>query len=68
MLLILEIEWLNQISLILILLRLPQINQPLAECLEKNTRESVVHCSRNSMDILNAFNQNPYSKPLNSVA
>ena len=34
----------------------------------KNTRENVVHCSRNSRDILNAFNQNPYSKPLNSVA
>lgn len=34
----------------------------------KNTRENVIHCSRNSRDILNAFNNNPYSKPLNSVA
>ena len=34
----------------------------------KNTRENVIQCSRNSRDILNAFKQNPYSKPLNSVA
>jgi len=34
----------------------------------KNTRENSVLCGRNSNDMLTAFNQNPYSKPLNSVA
>lgn len=34
----------------------------------KNTRENVINCGRNTTDILNAFNSNPYSKPLNSVA
>lgn len=34
----------------------------------RNLRENVVQCGRNTGDILNAFNDNPYSKPLNSVA
>lgn len=34
----------------------------------KNSRESVSSGARNERDILNAFNQNPYSKPLSSVA
>jgi hypothetical protein len=34
----------------------------------KNTRENSVLCGRNSSDMLSAFNKNPYSKPLNSVA
>lgn len=34
----------------------------------RNLRERVVQCGRNTSDILNAFNDNPYSKPLNSIA
>ena len=34
----------------------------------RHLREKVVQCGRNTGDILNAFNDNPYSKPLNSVA
>lgn len=34
----------------------------------KNTRENVIQCGRNTNDILNAFNQNPYTKSLSSVA
>ena len=34
----------------------------------KNTRENSVLCGRNTSDILDAFNQNPYSKSLSSVA
>tara|TARA_B100000795_G_scaffold197213_1_gene151191 strand:+ start:912 stop:2666 length:1755 start_codon:yes stop_codon:yes gene_type:complete len=34
----------------------------------RNLREKVVQCGRNTGDILNAFNDNPYSKSLNSVA
>ena len=34
----------------------------------KNTRENAILCGRNTNDILNAFNQNPYSKSLSSVA
>lgn len=34
----------------------------------KNTRENSILCGRNTTDILDAFNQNPYSKSLSSVA
>lgn len=34
----------------------------------RNLREKVVQCGRNTGDILKAFNDNPYSKSLNSVA
>ena len=34
----------------------------------RNTRENSILCGRNKPDMLNAFNQNPYSKSLNSVA
>ena len=34
----------------------------------KNVRENAISCGRNQPDVLNAFNQNPYSKPLNSIA
>ena len=34
----------------------------------KNTRENSVLCGINTSDILEAFNQNPYSKSLSSVA
>ena len=34
----------------------------------RNLREKVVQCGRNTGDILNAFNDNPYSQPLSSVA
>ena len=34
----------------------------------RNTRENSILCGRNQPDMLNAFNQNPYSKSLNSVA
>ena len=33
----------------------------------RNTR-GTTNCSRNQSDILNAFNDNPFSQPLNSVA
>ena len=34
----------------------------------RNLRENVVQCGRNTSDILNAFNDNPYSQSLSSVA
>ena len=34
----------------------------------KNVRENSILCGRNQPDMLKAFNQNPYSKPLNSIA
>lgn len=34
----------------------------------KNVRENSISCARNQPDVLKAFNQNPYSKPLNSIA
>jgi len=34
----------------------------------RNLREKVVQCGRNTDDILNAFNDNPYSQSLHSIA
>ena len=34
----------------------------------RNVRGQVVGCTRNESDLLNAFNSNPFTKPLNSVA
>jgi hypothetical protein len=34
----------------------------------RNTRGQTVDCNRNESDLLNAFNNNPFTKPLNSVA
>jgi len=34
----------------------------------RNLREKVVQCGRNTGDILNAFNENPYSQSLTSIA
>jgi hypothetical protein len=34
----------------------------------KNTRERAVNCARNNPQLLKAFNENPYTKSLNSWA
>ena len=34
----------------------------------KNTRETAINCARNNPQLLSAFNQNPYTKSLNSWA